>query len=51
MVGALGVGSTEGQEIEWRYVAVGDGELRVATRKSRCQGSKRYSGPNRDDIS
>jgi hypothetical protein len=26
--------STEGQETEWKYVAVGDGELRVATRKS-----------------
>ena len=25
--------STEGQEIEWRCVAVGDGELRVAKRK------------------
>jgi hypothetical protein len=25
---------TKGQEIEWRYVAVGDGELGVVTRKS-----------------
>jgi hypothetical protein len=30
--------STEGQEIEWRYVAVGDGELGVATRKSQMPG-------------
>ena len=30
--------NTEGQEIEWRCVAVGDGELGVATRKSQMPG-------------
>ena len=29
---------TEGQEIEWRSVAMGDGELGVATRKSQMLG-------------
>jgi hypothetical protein len=31
---------TEGQEIEQRYVAMGDGELGVATRKPQMPGSK-----------
>jgi hypothetical protein len=31
-------GSTEGQKFEWRYVAVGNGELGVATRKSQIPG-------------
>jgi hypothetical protein len=30
--------NTEGQEIEWRCVAVGDGELGVATSKSQMPG-------------
>ena len=32
--------STEGQEIEQRCVAVGDGELGVATRKSQMPGKQ-----------
>ena len=32
--------STEGQEIEQKYVAVGDGELGVATRKSQTPGKQ-----------
>ena len=32
--------STEGQEIEQRCVAVGDGELGVATRKSQIPGKQ-----------
>ena len=31
---------TEGQEIEQRYVVVGDGELGVATRKSQLAGKQ-----------
>jgi hypothetical protein len=31
---------TEGQEIEQRYVAMGDGELGVATRKSQMIGKQ-----------
>jgi hypothetical protein len=45
------VGSTEGQDIERRFVAVGDGELGVATRKSQMMAFKRFPGPNRDGIS
>ena len=33
------------------YIAVEEGELVVATRKSRCQGPKRVPEPNREDIS
>jgi hypothetical protein len=45
--------STEGHEIEWKHVAVGDGEIGVATRKSHTKGklSKRLLGPNSNDIS
>jgi hypothetical protein len=43
--------STEGQVIEWRCVALGDGKLGVATRKSQIPRSKDFSGPNMDDIS
>jgi hypothetical protein len=43
--------STEDQEIERRCVAVQDGGVRVATRKSQMPGSKRLSEPNRDVIS
>jgi hypothetical protein len=32
--------NTEGQEIEWRCVAVGDGELPVTTRKSQMPGKQ-----------
>jgi hypothetical protein len=39
----------EGQEIEQRCVAMGDGEAGVATRKP--QENKRLPGPNGDDIS
>ena len=42
---------TVGQKIEQRYVAAEDGELGVATRKSRCQGSRSLPGPHWDDIS
>jgi hypothetical protein len=31
-------GDTEGHEIEQRCIAMGDGELRVATRKSQMPG-------------
>jgi hypothetical protein len=31
---------TEGQEIEQRYVAMGDGELGLATRKSQMPGKQ-----------
>jgi hypothetical protein len=41
--------STEGQEIDLRCVAVGDGELGVATRNS--QGSKRFPGLSGDVTS
>ena len=37
--------STEGQEIEQKYVAVGDGELEVPLESPRCQGSRRFPGP------
>jgi hypothetical protein len=43
--------SIDCKEIEWKYIAVVDGELRVATRDPRCQGSKRFSGANGDDLS
>lgn len=32
--------STKGQKFEWRFVAVGDGELRIATRKSQMSGKQ-----------
>jgi hypothetical protein len=32
--------STEPQEIKWRCIAVGDGELEVATRKSQMPGKQ-----------
>jgi hypothetical protein len=32
--------STEGQEFEQRYIAVGDGELGVATRKTQMPGNQ-----------
>jgi hypothetical protein len=38
-----------GQKIGLKYVAVGHGELGIATRKSRQQG--RTQGPNGDDFS
>ena len=41
----------QGQEFERRHIAVGEGDLGIATRKSRCQGPKRFPGPNREDIS
>jgi hypothetical protein len=40
----------EGQEIEQRHVAMGNRELRLATRSHRCQESKRLSGPKTEDI-
>jgi hypothetical protein len=40
-----------GLKIEWRCLAVGDGELGLATRNSRMSGKKRFLGPNRDDSS
>jgi hypothetical protein len=44
--------STEGQEIEQRYIAVGGGELGIATRKSQMPGTQEFLlEPNRDDIS
>lgn len=44
--------SIEGQEFEERCVAMGEGELGVATRKSLiCYGPKNFLGPNREDIS
>ena len=39
-----------GQEIEQMCVAMGDGELGVATRKSRWQKSKRLPAPSGDEI-
>jgi hypothetical protein len=35
-----GMGRDRGQEIEQRYVAMGDGEMRVATRKSQKPGKQ-----------
>jgi hypothetical protein len=49
--GDSGRRSTEGQETEWRCVAVGDGELEVITERPRWQESKRLPGSNGDDIS
>jgi len=43
--------STEGQEFESRCVAVGKGELEVATRNPKCQGPKRFPGSNRENFS
>ena len=43
--------STEGQEIEKSGIGVGDGELGVATRKSKCQECRRLPEPKRDAIS
>ena len=34
--------STECQEFEWRFVAIGDGELGVATRKFQIPGIQKY---------
>jgi hypothetical protein len=34
--------STKGQEIEWRCVAVGNGEMRVVTRKLQMAGTQRF---------
>ena len=42
---------TEGQEIEQRCVAMGDGELEVVTTKSQMQEIKILPGPHGDDIS
>jgi hypothetical protein len=39
-VGRDGGRSTEGQEIEWRCVAVRDGELVVATKKFQMPGTQ-----------
>jgi hypothetical protein len=39
---------TEGQELEQSCLAMGDGELVVATNKSQMPGKQ---GPNGDDIS
>ena len=39
---------TEGQEIEQRYVVVGDGELGVATRKSQMLGKQEPSRTPRE---
>ena len=41
---------TEGQEIEQRCVAMGDGELGVATRKSQMPGKQEPPRTPQDDI-
>jgi hypothetical protein len=41
---------TEGQEIEQRCIAIGDGEL-VVSRKYQMPKSKSLPGPHRDGIS
>ena len=42
---------TEGQEIEQRCVAMGDGELGLAIRKSQMPRKQEPPGHHRDDIS
>jgi hypothetical protein len=42
---------TKGQEIEQRCVAMGDGELVVATRKSQMPGKQEPPRTHWDDIS
>jgi hypothetical protein len=39
------------EEIEQRYVAMGDGELGVAPKSLKSQDSKDFPGPHGDDIS
>jgi hypothetical protein len=41
----------EDLEIEQRRVAIGDGELEVATSQSQVPGNKRLPRPNRDENS
>ena len=42
---------TEGQEIEQRYVVMGDGKLGWSPESSKCQESRRIPGHKGDDIS
>jgi hypothetical protein len=46
-----GRGDIEGQEIEQRCVAMGDGELGLAIRKSQMPRKQEPPGHHRDDIS
>jgi hypothetical protein len=41
---------TEGQEFEQKCVALGDGELGIATRNPWMTGNQMASGSNRDSI-
>jgi hypothetical protein len=43
--------STEGQEIEYKHVTVGDGELGVVNRKSQTQGKQETPKTSGDDFS
>jgi hypothetical protein len=38
------------QRIEWRCVAVGDGDWGYPLESLRCQEGKRFQGPKEDDI-